>query len=283
MDCRVLESRRCAITQECKPSHVALDLVKEGYQLDNIIAHSDGKVVQVIKNCNINTSGDPRYGSPYRDANNPGNMVKIDHGGGNYTRYLHLAYNTVKVNVGDIVKAGQLIGYMGNTGYSFGGHLHFEVWSGDQKVDPTPYLNGDLPNNDENEPVELKHNIGENVTINGVYYTSASTEKLIPARTNGTITDIVEGARNPYLIDGGKLGWVNDSCIVSSENNVKYLSNPNYNGYSIVDALNQIGVDSSYDYRSKLAKANGISNYRGTAEQNTYMLNLLKQGKLIAA
>ena len=52
---------------------------------------------------------------------------------------------------------------------------------------------------------------------------------------------------------------------------------------NIVDGLKQINVDSSYNYRSKLAKANGISNYSGTAEQNTKLLNLLKQGKLIAA
>ena len=54
----------------------------------------------------------------------------------------------------------------------------------------------------------------------------------------------------------------------------------NYNGSSIVDALKSIGVDSSFNYRSKLAAANGISNYTGTPSQNTQMLNLLKQGKL---
>ena len=63
----------------------------------------------------------------------------------------------------------------------------------------------------------------------------------------------------------------------------KYLSNKTYKGTSIVDALNQIKVNSSYNYRSKLAKINSISNYKGTAEQNTKMLNLLKQGKLKAA
>ena len=62
----------------------------------------------------------------------------------------------------------------------------------------------------------------------------------------------------------------------------KYLSNPNYKGSSLVDALKQIGVDSSYSYRSKLAKANEIKNYTGTAEQNKKMLDLLKKGKLIA-
>ena len=49
---------------------------------------------------------------------------------------------------------------------------------------------------------------------------------------------------------------------------------------SIVDALKSIGVDSSMSNRSKIAKANGISNYKGTAEQNIKMLSLLKSGKL---
>ena len=57
---------------------------------------------------------------------------------------------------------------------------------------------------------------------------------------------------------------------------------PRYNGgsNSIVTALKSIGVNSSYSYRCKIGKANGISNYRGTASQNTKLLNLLKQGKL---
>lgn len=52
-------------------------------------------------------------------------------------------------------------------------------------------------------------------------------------------------------------------------------------GYvSIVDALNSIGEDSSYDYRCLVAEANGINGYHGTAEQNTYMIRLLEEGNL---
>lgn len=59
-----------------------------------------------------------------------------------------------------------------------------------------------------------------------------------------------------------------------------YLSNPNYSGCSIVDALKQINIDSSYSYRSKLASVNGISDYRGSAEQNLLLLDKLKKGQL---
>ena len=50
---------------------------------------------------------------------------------------------------------------------------------------------------------------------------------------------------------------------------------------SLVDALNSINVDSSYVNRSNIAEINGIIDYSGTAKQNTCLLDLLKQGKLI--
>ena len=52
------------------------------------------------------------------------------------------------------------------------------------------------------------------------------------------------------------------------------------NSASIVDALQSIGVDSSFCNRKKIAAKNGIKSYTGTAEQNTKLLKLLKQGKL---
>lgn len=73
------------------------------------------------------------------------------------------------------------------------------------------------------------------------------------------------------------------SLLKGNTSNVTYLKNSNYKGTSIVEALNQIKIDSSYNYRAKLAEKNGISNYTGTASQNTQMLNLLKNGKLVKA
>lgn len=58
---------------------------------------------------------------------------------------------------------------------------------------------------------------------------------------------------------------------------------PRYFGTSgsIVTALNTVGVASSFNNRKKIAKANGITAYLGTAAQNIKLLNLLKQGKLV--
>ena len=57
---------------------------------------------------------------------------------------------------------------------------------------------------------------------------------------------------------------------------------PKYAGKtrSIVDALQTLKIDSGFSSRKKIAKANGISDYSGTASQNTKLLTLLKQGKL---
>lgn len=61
----------------------------------------------------------------------------------------------------------------------------------------------------------------------------------------------------------------------------EYLSNKTYKGKSIVEALKEINVDSSFSYRTRLAEVNRIYNYIGSNEQNIRMLNLLKNGKLI--
>ena len=132
---RVLESGLLEITQEYKQDiHNGIDVVNQNYTLGNIVAHSDGVVVGCRNNCNGFENG------------SYGNYVKIRHDNGYYTLYAHGAYNTVKVSVGQRVSRGQRLMYMGNTGYSFGGHLHWEVRTpNDVKIDPTPYLDADLP------------------------------------------------------------------------------------------------------------------------------------------
>lgn len=63
------------------------------------------------------------------------------------------------------------------------------------------------------QPTPIEYNIGDVVEINGIYVSSDSEEKLVPAINKGTITNIIE-ARNPYLLDNGDLGWTNNECIV---------------------------------------------------------------------
>jgi len=57
------------------------------------------------------------------------NYVKIHHRDGTIGHYAHLKPNGARVRVGDHVATGDLIGYSGNTGFSSGPHLHFEVYT----------------------------------------------------------------------------------------------------------------------------------------------------------
>jgi murein DD-endopeptidase MepM/ murein hydrolase activator NlpD len=67
-----------------------------------------------------------------------GNLVIIDHGHGMLTRYGHL--NKILINRGDIVKRGDIIGEVGNTGRSTGSHLHYEVHLNGVPVNPQKYI-----------------------------------------------------------------------------------------------------------------------------------------------
>ncbi len=69
-----------------------------------------------------------------------GNYVKIDHGDGVETLYAHMLNDSIMVSVGEQLTKGQAIGRVGNTGYSFGAHLHFEVRINGTRVNPAPYL-----------------------------------------------------------------------------------------------------------------------------------------------
>lgn len=243
---RVLESGLLEITQEYKQDiHNGIDVVNQNYTLGNIVAHSDGVVVGCRNNCNGFENG------------SYGNYVKIKHDNGYYTLYGHMAYNTVRVSVGQRVSKGQVLGYMGNTGMSYGGHLHFEVRTpSDVRINPTEYLNADLPNS---TPVPTK-SVDElaNEVIQGLWGNGQERKDRLGDRYAEVQTRVNE--------------------ILAPK--VNYLSNTTYTGVSIVDGLKGIGVDSSYNYRSKLAEVNGIANYCGTAEQNTKMLEMLKNGTL---
>lgn len=67
-----------------------------------------------------------------------GNNVYINHGNGVYTRYAHCS--KMIVSAGDQVKQGQVIAYVGNTGNSFGPHLHFEVWVNGTRTNPEEWI-----------------------------------------------------------------------------------------------------------------------------------------------
>ncbi len=69
-----------------------------------------------------------------------GNYVVINHGNGYSTLYAHMLNNSIVVTPGQVVKQGQKIGVMGNTGRSTGTHLHFEIKGSSGNLDPLSLL-----------------------------------------------------------------------------------------------------------------------------------------------
>jgi len=70
--------------------------------------------------------------------NGYGNVVKIRHSFGYETVYAHL--NSIRVETGERVSRGDVIGGMGNTGRSTGTHLHYEIRIGGKPTNPMPYM-----------------------------------------------------------------------------------------------------------------------------------------------
>ena len=70
--------------------------------------------------------------------NRLGRLIKINHGYGVQTMYGHLAKSGVRI--GQKVKRGDVIAYVGNTGSSTGPHLHYEIFINGLPVNPIPYI-----------------------------------------------------------------------------------------------------------------------------------------------
>lgn len=97
------------------------------YGLD--FAGAEGSDVIAV-GAGVVTFAGPRYGY--------GNMVEINHGNGFVTRYAH--NKEILVEVGEVVKKGQVISLMGSSGRSTGPHVHFEVLQNGRVVNPLQYI-----------------------------------------------------------------------------------------------------------------------------------------------
>ena len=84
-----------------------------------ILAARDGTVIEVVQEF--------KEGGWKQELRNKANFINILHDDGLVTRYVHLYYDSAKVSVGERVKANQIIGLVGMTGYTNGPHLHFEL------------------------------------------------------------------------------------------------------------------------------------------------------------
>ncbi|MBN2421086.1 peptidoglycan DD-metalloendopeptidase family protein [Candidatus Woesearchaeota archaeon] len=112
-----------------------LDFVNFDNDNAEVAAAADGQVLLSTHSYenSFNTYGPVKTNNP----EDMGNFVIIKHKDKTYSIYIHLQHeSSPPVKMGDLVKSGQIIGHMGNTGWSHGRHLHFCVV--DVSIFPTP-------------------------------------------------------------------------------------------------------------------------------------------------
>lgn len=172
--------------------------------------------------------------------------VRFANGKIDYYTFTTVHDNTFNAKVGQIVKQGQQLGNMGNkpTNVCSGVHCHIEGCYG-----KTSTL------------VKNKY---------GIYILRSFNDEVLPRDTFFMDKTVIKKWYKPRYLKDVKVAAP-----------VKYYAKYNGNSGSIVEALNAIGADSSFNNRRAIAKANGITAYVGSPSQNIKMLNLLKQGKLI--
>ena len=237
---RVLKNATNQITQRYNSfTHRAVDVVKYQNKVTDVIVHSDGYVVELVtgKVNDRNSKGTSSYG----------NYVKIKHDNGMYTLYAHL--KNVYVNKNVRVKRGDVIGLMGKSGNATGVHLHFEVRNNsDIRVNPTEYLDNDLPN------LEEKVNV-----IYQVY--DGNKKKWLPNVLNDT----------DYAGNFGN--QVNALYINLSEGNIRYRVHEKNNKWLPV-------VNNRDDYAGNLGKVIDGVQIESDEVKVSYRVHLLNLGWL---
>jgi hypothetical protein len=147
-----------------------------------------------------------------------GLYVVIEHSGGKSTLYAHMSQ--IKVKVGDRVVKGQIIGLSGDTGYSTGPHLHFELRVNGQHTNPAAYVGlayGPGGTNGNNSSVENASGVSNSsrgsvvpnnfisASWSGITGGSANVKDLVMSSAGGSLGSLATGfvANVPDSIRGG--------------------------------------------------------------------------------
>lgn len=142
------------VYQSYSSKHQGIDISQGGIAGKPVVATKSGVVVAAKDTCNC---GDPN--TPCNCNGRQGNYVIIKHNDGGLSRYLHLQYGSVSVQVGQSVNRGAQIGLVGSSGESYGYHLHFDLatgsaWNLNNRYNP---MNESYEYNIINEPLSISN------------------------------------------------------------------------------------------------------------------------------
>jgi len=119
---------------DCAHFHSGIDF---RLSYDPVVSSRAGTVIAVVESNPNNPGSDCPVGSP------PANFVMIDHGNGQFSRYLHLTTNGASVSINEHVSAGQRVGTSGNSGISCGAHLHYTLTNSSTSIANSHTFNPD--------------------------------------------------------------------------------------------------------------------------------------------
>lgn len=201
------------------------------------------------------------------------------------------------LKIGDIIKQGETYYNEGIKGYATGNHIHLAVGKG-KFTGSGWYQNeyGYWPINNQYDVYKALYLLDSINIINDGGYNWVKTNTLIDNDNSNIIYTVVKGDNLTTIakkynttvnelvklnnITNKNLIYVGQKLIVKNST-INFFKQYTGNSLSIVDALKNIGENSSFTNRNKIAIANGITNYMGTSTQNNRLLMLLKEGKLI--
>ena len=208
--------------------HNGIDLGYRVNEEDNkVYANSKGVVYEVQDGLDrdIRATGKATWG----------NFVLVKHPNGMFSRYAHLSKGSITVKSGDEVNESSFLGIIGDSGITYGRHLHFEVatgYSSNTRIDPTSFLTKAIyeDSNENNEDVvDTEFNVGDKVVVKGRATSRSDGNGSQTALYGGNVNDISDiryvtkivdlNAVRPYHISVGQTfgdrdrGWVSKDQI----------------------------------------------------------------------
>ena len=261
-----------------------LDLAGKDTGIDNLKAPFTGIIKRIYTNTN----------AVWLESLN---KVKYADGTVDYMTVLTMHDNDVSnLKVGQIINQGSIYFEEGRKGYTTGNHIHLAVGKG--KFTGNGWYENSYGNwviNNQYDVYKALYLYSNTIIKNDGGYNWIKTDTLIEQikiettyivqkgdnltkiakKYNTTVSELVKlnNIANKNLIYVGQVLKLPSETI--------YFNKYNGNSKSLVDALKSINEKRTYEYRSQISLDNGIKNYSGTQTQNIYLLNLLKEGKLV--
>jgi murein DD-endopeptidase MepM/ murein hydrolase activator NlpD len=160
------------------------------YSTDSIYTTKPGEVVFVKESSSSSCTV-----APPDPCWKKANMVVVKHATGEYSWYVHLAYNSVPVNVGSYVELGTKIGLEGSTGYSTGKHLHFmtstghTTWTDPANANDAPWATGVTT-------VDFDESTWSNLKVGNTYVSQNTSDPSAVSWGSGRVDLFVHGEDN---------------------------------------------------------------------------------------